>query len=368
MVKYLKQKNIGRKALSKAKGYTIIETMIAVSLFITIIMAGMGTLLNANLVHKKSQNMRSIMDNLSFVLEDMSRNIRTGYNYHCFISTDTIPSGTDPVVSTPNSCPSGWALAFESATGSTGDHNDQWLYYISNGKIFKSTVGPYAASSFVQLTPDEVVINPISGFSVLGAEPISTNNQQPFVGIKLVGTVTLKNVVTPFSLQTSASQRLIDGSTIASAQTSYRYIRWLVTKRKGAGNSIQVAELVLLQGGSNVSWPGGTVATNPGGSNPVGEGPTQVIDNNIATKWLDFNFASGGALVGSSQLDIDTGVGNTVTFNGYKWATANDSPERDPVSWTISGSNNGSSWTVLDTKVDQTITDTRQVYTSNYSF
>ena len=205
-----------KKNNKQNKGYTIIETMIAVSLFVVVILSGMSALLNANLLHNKSSNMRSIMDNLSFILEDMSRNIRTGYNYHCFVSGDTIPVTTSAIVSTPKSCASGWAVAFESQNGSTSNNDDQWLYYISNGKIFKSTIGPYAAASFVQLTPDEVAINAISQFSVLGAEIPSANKQQPFVGIKLVGTITFKNVVTPFSLQTSVSQRLIDtGVTVA---------------------------------------------------------------------------------------------------------------------------------------------------------
>src|SRR3989338_999633 len=204
-------------------GYTIIETMIAVSIFIIIIMAGMGALLNANLLHQKSQSMRSIIDNLSFILEDMSRNLRTGYNYHCFTAGDTIPSTTSPIVSVPKSCINGWAIAFESADGDStaadGDpinHDDQWIYYMDSGKIFKSTAGPYSASNFIQLTPDEVVIDSaVSGFSVLGAEPPNYTSppgdqQQPFITIKLTGTITFKNVATPFSLQTSVSQRLID--------------------------------------------------------------------------------------------------------------------------------------------------------------
>src|SRR3989344_6919944 len=114
--------------IKKQRGYTIIETMISVSLFLIIIMAGMGALLNANLLHQKSQNMRSIMDNLSFIMEDMSRNLRTGYNYHCFVSGDVIPSTTSPIVSTPKSCASVWAIAFEYAFGSPGNHDDQWVY------------------------------------------------------------------------------------------------------------------------------------------------------------------------------------------------------------------------------------------------
>ncbi|MEI7709527.1 MAG: hypothetical protein WCI76_02325 [bacterium] len=200
-------------AIQKNKGFTIIETMIATSLFIIIVTAGLGALLNASLLHQKSRDMRSILDNLSFVMEDMSRNLRTGYNYHCFISGDVIPSATSSIVSTPKSCANGWAISFESASGVPSNNDDQWLYYIGNtGKIFKSNAGPYVSTSFVQITPDEVVVNTSkSGFTVTGAEgPASGDTLQPFVTIKLNGIITSQGIVTPFSLQTSVSQRNID--------------------------------------------------------------------------------------------------------------------------------------------------------------
>jgi len=192
-------------------GYTIIETMVAISLFLVVIMYGMTSLLNANLVHRKSQDLRSIIDNLSFIMEDMSKNIRTGYNVQCYRKgTDTtISSGT---IGAPRSCSDGWALAFEATNGDPGSNADQWVYYIdtstSIGKIFRSTTG--LTTSAVQLTPDEIDIDSISGFSVLGAPAPLGDQQQPFVIIRLVGTITYKNTITKFSLQTSVSQRLVD--------------------------------------------------------------------------------------------------------------------------------------------------------------
>jgi prepilin-type N-terminal cleavage/methylation domain-containing protein len=179
----------------RKSGYTIIETMIAISLFLIIVTIGMGSLLNAGLLHKKSQNMRSVLDNLSFIMEDMSRNLRTGYNYHC------IDDG-DSTATIPHSCINGGGISFQSSLGG------QWVYYISNdGKIFKSVDG---GITFVQLTPDEIVIDPVSYFKVEGAEPPPGDNRQPFVTIELVGSIIYRGVVSPFSLQTSVSQRKLD--------------------------------------------------------------------------------------------------------------------------------------------------------------
>lgn len=213
-----------KKLFSKIKvkrargGYTIIETMIAVSLFLVVVMAGMGGLLNANLIHQKSHNMRSIMDNLSFVMEEISRNLRTGSAYHCYVYGE--PGGHNQItpvplsaLSAPKSCAKGEGISFEISGGNVSDYNDQVIYYYWDSAIWKM-VGPYDSGNFAtqatQLTPPEVRINPVSGFSVLGAEVPMGNQQQPLVIIKLIGTVTYKDVVTPFSLQTSVSQRLID--------------------------------------------------------------------------------------------------------------------------------------------------------------
>jgi len=193
---------------NKNRGYTIIETMIAISIFLVVVMIGTNALLNANLIHRKSQDMRSIIDNLSFIMEDISRNLRTGYNYHCGSSGD---------FSVPLSCPSGDStIAFESANGDPLDVVDQWVYRINIDKIEKSISDASNGNDFIQLNPDEVKIDAAaSGFFVTGAEPSPGDIEQPYVTIKLVGNITYKPgtpnaVVTPFSLQTLVSQRLID--------------------------------------------------------------------------------------------------------------------------------------------------------------
>jgi hypothetical protein len=203
----------------KQDGYTIIETMIAVSLFVTIVTLGMGALLNANLIHNKGQNTRSIMDSLSFAMEDLSRNLKTGSTYHCLLTGQT----TIPIPATAKSCAGGgYGIAFEHELGSPATNDDQWVYAVSNtvnsdgtttAKLFKSTTGlEVGKATWVQLTPDEVILDPLSSLiTVVGAEPPSTGDaREPFVIIRLKGTINYKGVVTPFSLETAASQRAID--------------------------------------------------------------------------------------------------------------------------------------------------------------
>lgn len=176
-------------------GYTIIETMIAVSLFVIIITIGMGALLNANLVHTKSQDMRSIIDNLSFIMEDVSRNLRTGRDYRCAASDST----------TNADCLGGGNTVFFTEVVTS----NRWGYRISGIKIEKSTDG---GANWVQLNNvDEVNLDSSnSNFIVSGSLPPPGDTRQPFVIIKLSGSIDYKDINTPFSLQTSVSQRLID--------------------------------------------------------------------------------------------------------------------------------------------------------------
>ena len=195
---------------AKDRGFTIIETMISVSLFLVVVMAGMDSLLNANVIHQKSQDMRSVLDTLTFVMEDMSKNVRTGYNVHCINNGDFAVSS----INTPKSCSAGGAIAFEHALGNPLDPNDQWVYKVEsvNGGPFVVNKSVDSGTTWTILTSTGFLVNSFSGFSVLGAEPaISGDTQQPIVIIRMSGAILLRGGgQTPFSLQTTASQRLID--------------------------------------------------------------------------------------------------------------------------------------------------------------
>ena len=167
-------------------GFTIIETMVSVSLFLVIVMAGMGSLLNASLLHHKSADMRSIMDNLSFVMEDMSRNLRTGYDYIYSSNLGEI------------------RISFVHQNEDPNDNAKRWVYSINhNTKVIQRSTDN--GTSWVTLTPNEVKIDSTSSFTVTQGP-----NIQPRVTIILSGKIITKDFETPFSLRTSVSQRKLN--------------------------------------------------------------------------------------------------------------------------------------------------------------
>ena len=156
-------------------------------------------------------------------------------------------------------------------------------------------------------------------------------------------TPTLTRTVTPTPTNTPTLTRTL---TPTPTRPAYLYYRWQITEAKTTppnANCVQSAEFVFQIGGVDQSMAGVTV-TNPGGNNPVGETPPNLVDNNLTTKALDLNFVSNG-----NVTNFIFQFSSAKSFNGYRWATANDEESRDPKSWTIAGSNNGTTWTTLHT-------------------
>ena len=143
----------------------------------------------------------------------------------------------------------------------------------------------------------------------------------------------------------------------------YRYFKWHITDIKSMSASMtQISELYLKNNGSNISWGSATV-TNPGGDNPGSESPPKLIDGIETTKVLDRNVDVDGG----SIFIIDAGVGNIFTFDSYYYVTGNDIEQRDPISWTIEGSNDGTNYTVLHTVTNATITSSRRADTQTFT-
>lgn len=73
-------------------------------------------------------------------------------------------------------------------------------------------------------------------------------------------------------------------------------------------------------------------------NSPGNEGPYNAFDNNPNTKYLNFDKQNAG-------VTIQLNAGRVVT--SFKLTTANDAVERDPTSYKLYGSNDGSTWTLI---------------------
>ncbi|MGH1486108.1 MAG: PA14 domain-containing protein [Cellvibrionaceae bacterium] len=125
----------------------------------------------------------------------------------------------------------------------------------------------------------------------------------------------------------------------SSSAPGYRYYRFTpTTLRDVNADSVQLAELTFYN--DNTRLDSATIL-NPLGNNPANEQAEKVNDNNVNTKWLDFN---KGALI----YDF----GDNIVADSYRFTTANDVEGRDPIRWLLEASKNSEEWTIIDDRRD----------------
>lgn len=183
------------------KGFSLIEIMVAVSLFAVVMTISVGSLLSLIDANRKAQALNSVINNLNFALENMSRNIRVGNTYHCDTSTSVPPN-----INTTQDCSNGGVLfAFEGNGGDITDSTDQVVYRFIDSRIEKSIDG---GATFIAITASEVTIDDMKFYTV-GTTRGDTS--QPRVVMTIQGTAGVgSKTVTSFALQTTISQRVLD--------------------------------------------------------------------------------------------------------------------------------------------------------------
>lgn len=101
-----------------------------------------------------------------------------------------------------------------------------------------------------------------------------------------------------------------------------------------------------------------SVSKDNDGGPDAGEGSKKLVDGDYNSKFLTGGFPQDFWV----QLTFPAAQ----ILGAYTITSGNDAPERDMKDWTLEGSNDGTTWTVLDTRTDETFSD-RNV-TNRYEF
>jgi prepilin-type N-terminal cleavage/methylation domain-containing protein len=187
-------KTIFKKKINNLeKGFSLVELMVAMSIFILVLTISSGSILNIFNANQKSKSLRSVMDNLNTTLESMTRTIRFSINYHC---------GSTGTLTSPQNCGGAGSntLVVTASNGATVK------YSLVNGRIVRTIGG---VDSF--LTSPDVNITNLT-FRVYGADPYP-DLLQPQVIIVIGGVVSLpgkSSVDSTFTLETTVTQRIFD--------------------------------------------------------------------------------------------------------------------------------------------------------------
>lgn len=185
-------------------GFTIIEMLVSITIFVTALLFISGALLSLETASRKARTTRAAIDNVSAAIDSMSRTLRTGTTYHCgAFDLGSIDDLNECRMGTDGSG-GDTMIAFERQGGSKLSPNDQYVYRhnSTNMSIERSTDG---GTNWVAMTAPEIVISKLRfwvGGNVLG-------DDQPYVTMIVYGTVGGGDLGTEssFNVQTTISQR-----------------------------------------------------------------------------------------------------------------------------------------------------------------
>lgn len=138
------QKNIASH--SDQRGFTLIEMIVSLALFISVMTVAAASMLSIIDANRKSQATNTVVDNLSFVVDEMTRTLMTGKGWAVLSSgAPSVPNAKISVA------PQGVAV---------GDPNLTVFYYLDNGRIMKQV----GSGTGQPLTGSNVVVDVLKFF------------------------------------------------------------------------------------------------------------------------------------------------------------------------------------------------------------
>ena len=164
-------------------GFTLVEMIVAVGIFAIVITLASGSYLTMMSANRQAQAVATGINNLSFGLEVMTRDIRTGHNY--------------PIGGSPSD-----TFTFKNSTG----HTTQ--YSLVNGVLLRSI----DSGAAIPLTDSSVTITNLRFYWFDTQTQAQGNTGQARVIVTITGQVPVdaKNPAIPFSVETGATMRTID--------------------------------------------------------------------------------------------------------------------------------------------------------------
>ncbi len=202
-------------------GFTLIEMIVSLGVFSMVVTTAVGAVLVLISTNQRLQGEHSVMTNLAFALDTMTREIRTGYKYYCAETENIFVSGSaheSTVGTNTRNCPNGRVSGtrqgvsfYEGGDSLTGSGANRILYYYdttTNPKTIMRRVGNTAPQSIIS---SGLYINDAQ-FYVSGSSELSATGDpvQPTVTIYIEAQEKNDPTGKIYYLQTTVTQRSLD--------------------------------------------------------------------------------------------------------------------------------------------------------------
>ena len=177
--------------MPKNKGFTLIEIIVSVAIFVIVMTIAIGAVLSAVDANRKAQSISAVINNLNIAVEGMVRDLRTGKNY--------------AMVSTCGSSEPNYCISFEDKAGRRVEYS---LIQPSgeNGNIQKNVVGSTDEYDEGRITSDEVNIEEAE-FNLKGN---GKGDGPERILVRLKGYAGAGKTRSDFNIQTVVTSRTLD--------------------------------------------------------------------------------------------------------------------------------------------------------------
>ncbi len=262
--------------LRTSRGYTLIELVVAVGLFALVMTLASGSYLLMVDLTRQAQGISTGINNLSFVLETMTRSIRTGTSYNCGAFGVDCLDGED-------------SFSFRDSNGTD-------ITYAQGAQGPDGSIGTIVKNGTIILTDPAISVSSLM-FYVSGTGTITSGDfAQPYVTISISGTVSSGPRKKPqvFAIQTGATMRGID-LTVTTAPS-------IILPKPTCTLSTDTPS-VLSGGVPNLSW----------------------INTNAHSFSIDQGIGSVSPASQGGPLPVATGISVTTIYTGTVKNSAGDS-------------------------------------------
>jgi hypothetical protein len=221
------------------------------------------------------------------------------------------------------------------------------------GLVVSSTNGALNTSTFsnVRITGGDggapaVTPDAPSAFLAAGGENVVALRWQPSLRAT---SYTIKRATTSGGPYSTVASGVTASSYTDKTVTNGIPYYYVVTAVNSAGSSSDSSQDTATPVSPMVNVAFGGTASSSAIGVPSWEAPAQAFNRHSGSKWYNGNASNPGP---TGWLRYDFGAGNAQTVKRYTVISA-DVANRDPKIWTFQGSNDGSTWTTLDTQSNQ---------------